>query len=455
MNKMKRLLRSGATLGLVLAAAAGFKVVVAQTATAKTPAANVPAAKPHEVEVPLFEVDPGFFKLPNGWHFASVSDVSCDSHDNVWVFQRPDDIYTDWKTGPAVMQFDPKGNYIQGWGGKDYGEGKGFKWPLQEHGISIDNQDHVWLNGSWDNDQVYEFTTDGKFIKQFGNSEGGYKKTNADTKNFWMPTTTIVYPKTNELFVADGYGNTRIIVLDATTGAFHRMWGAFGNAPVDLVPKPLEELEKMVWGEPQPVISVGHELFQQPYYMNGGTKLPEGMEGAPNKKEPIFDPTDGPPQFFIVHAMAISNDGLVYVADRRTERVQIFTTEGKFVKSVWIDHWCSQGCGGGFQKQTATGLAFSGDPQQRFLYVGSRTPSQIWVYDRKTMEPLYAFGQRGTAPGEFLAVHMIGSDSKGNVYTADLGARRPQKFVYMGTAKRWVDGEGNMIDPKTGFVLVR
>jgi hypothetical protein len=447
MDNMKRLICSGATLGLILTAAAGFNTVVAQT----------PAAKARQVEVPLFEVDPSFFKLPNGWHFSSVSDVSCDSHDNVWVFQRPDDAYSDQKTGPAVMEFDPKGNYIKGWGDKDYGEGKGFKWPQQEHGISIDNQDHVWLTGSWDNDQVYEFTADGKFIKQFGNSDGGYKKTNADTHDFWMPSTPVVYPKTNELFVGDGYGNTRVIVLDATTGAFHRMWGAFGNAPEDLTPKPLEDLKKMVWGETLPLSTIGHELFQQPYYMNGGTKLPEEIEGqnTTNKKAPVLDATDGPSQFFIVHALAISNDGLVYVADRRNERVQVFTVDGKFVKSVWIDHWCSTGCGGGFQKQTATGLSFSGDPQQRFLYVGSRTPSQIWVYDRKTMEPLYAFGQKGTAPGEFLAVHMIGGDSKGNIYTADLGARRPQKFVFMGLAKRWVDGEGNLIDPKTGFVLVR
>jgi hypothetical protein len=450
MNNVKRLICSGATLGLILAMAAGFKTVAAQT-----PA----AAKAREVEVPVFEVDPSFFKLPNGWHFSPVSDVECDSHNNVWVFQRPLDNYSNLTTGPAVMEFDPQGNYIKGWGGKDYGEGKGFQWPEEEHGISFDNQDHVWLTGSSFNDQVYEFTTDGKFIKQLGNSNGGYKKTNADTQNFWMPSELVFYPKTNEVFVADGYGHDRVIVFDATTGAFHRMWGAFGNVPEDHPPLPLDQELKMVRGERPITNSLAHDLFQLPYFMNGGSKLSDVIGEEPyttlNKKAPILDPTSGPSQFLLIHALAISKDGLVYVADRRNERVQVFTIEGKFLKSVWIDHWCSLGCGVTLQQQTATGLAMSGDPQQRFLYVGSRTPSRIWVYDRKTMEPLYAFGRPGTAPGEFLAVHMIGSDAKGNIYTADLAGRRPQKFVFMGLEKRWLDGDGNLIDPKTGFVLFR
>src|ERR1700761_978695 len=129
METMKRFL---CTTALLLAAA---------TTTANR--TSLHAQSPAKRDVPQFEVDPGFFKLPNGWKFAQVSSVACDSHDNVWVLQRPLTAYSDQKTGPSVMEFDPKGNYLQGWGGKDYGADKGFVWPEEEHGISIDKQDHV------------------------------------------------------------------------------------------------------------------------------------------------------------------------------------------------------------------------------------------------------------------------------------------------------------------------
>ena len=151
--------------------------------------------------MPRFQPDPSFFKLPNGWRFSQVTDVACDEQDNVWVLQRPITIYPDEKTGPPVMEFDSKGNYLQGWGGP----GQGYEWPEEEHAISIDNKGYVWISGNWNDDQILKFTKDGKFVKQFGHS--GHKKTNTDTQNFWMPAAAEVYPKTNELFIADGYGN--------------------------------------------------------------------------------------------------------------------------------------------------------------------------------------------------------------------------------------------------------
>jgi len=428
-------------------------VAVTTVANGPTLYGQVPAGKR---DVPQFEVDPNFFKLPNGWKFAQVSSVACDSHDNVWVFQRPLTVYSDQKTGPAVMEFDPKGKYVRGWGGKDYGAGvgpeKGFQWPEEEHGISIDKQDHVWITGNWNDDQIYKFTVEGKLIKQFGNSAGGYKKTNADTENFWMPAAAVVDPKTNELFVADGYGNNRVIVIDAETGAFKRMWGAFGNAPKDIPPRATDIRKDMK----EDKRFGGAEQFRTEYFLDGGKEHPNETTAGqpPYPPAPAMDPNDpGPKQFNLVHDLKLSNDGLVYVADRRNMRVQVFSTDGKFLKSVFVDRWCATSCAG-TNTQTAGSIGFSGDSEQRFLYIGSRTPAQIWVYDRKTMTPLYAFGRPGIAPGEFLSFHELSTDSKGNLYTADLEGHRAEKFAFKGLAQHEIDGKGNLMDTG-GLVKVR
>lgn len=405
-------------------------------------------------ELPQFAVDPGFFKLPNGWKFAQVSSVACDSHDNVWVLQRPLTAYADQPTGPSVMEFDPKGNYIRGWGGKDYGEGKGFRWPEEEHGISIDTQDHVWITGNWNDDQIYKFTTDGKLIKQFGNSDGGFKKTNTDTSNFWMPAAAVVNPKTNELFVGDGYGNNRVIVVDAETGAFKRMWGAFGNTPQDIPPRKTDIRKNEVTKKEDRF--GGAEQFRTEYFLNGGKERPNETTAGqpPYPPAPKINEDDpGPPQFNLVHDLKLSRDGLVYVADRRNMRVQVFTTEGKFLKSIFVDRWCATSCVG-TNTQTAGSIGFSGDSQQRFLYIGSRTPAQIWVYDRKSMTPLYAFGRSGIGPGEFLSFHELATDSKGNLYTADLEGHRAERFTFKGTSPHRVDGKGHILETD-GLVKVR
>ncbi len=403
--------------------------------------------------IPQFAVDTGFFKLPNAWKFAQVSSVACDSHDNVWVLQRPLTAYSDQPSGPALMEFDAKGNYLRGWGGKDFGKGKGFDWPEEEHGISIDNQDHVWVTGNWNDDQIYEFTTDGTLIKQFGNSAGGYKKTNADTANFWMPAAAVVYPDTHELFVADGYGNNRVIVVDAATGAFKRMWGAFGNAPVDIPPRK-EDIRRAQQTTAQRF--GGAEQFRTEYFLNGGKERPnETTAGQPaypaSPKVAADDP--GPPQFNLVHDLKISHDGLVYVADRRNMRIQVFTVAGKFLKSTFVDRWCATSCTG-TNTQTSGSIGFSGDAEQRFLYIGSRTPAQIWVYDRKSMSPLYAFGRAGIGPGEFLSFHELATDSRGNLYTADLEGHRAEKFTFTGLASSQVDQKGHLVDTR-GMVKVR
>jgi hypothetical protein len=223
----------------------------------------------------------------------------------------------------------------------------------------------------------------------------GQSKGNTDTQNVNQAADTFVYTPTNELIVADGYGNRRIIVFDADTGAFKRMWGAFGNPPLDNVaPKP---------------------------------KVPE------NQRIPAKEETGpGPLQFEQpVHAARVSNDGLVYVSDRGGKRVQVFTLDGKFVMQRFIDRYCeAPHCGNG---QTVASTAFSPDPEQKFLYVASRSPARLWILERKTLTPLDSFGRNGIAPGEFYVMHHMNVDTKGNLYVTEVqDGKRIQKFVFKG-----------------------
>jgi sugar lactone lactonase YvrE len=160
----------------------------------------------------------------------------------------------------------------------------------------------------------------------------------------------------------------------------------------------------------------------------------EPMDGPPPAPSASMDPNDrGPQQFSTVHGVKVSKDGRVYVADRGGKRVQVFTTEGRYLAQAWIDRWCmaaGQGCGNG---ETAASVAFSADAEQRFLYVASRSPARIWILDRQSLELLDSFGRPGVAPGEFNVLHHMTTDSKGNLYTAEVqDGRRLQRFVFKG-----------------------
>ena len=357
------------------------------------------------VEVPKFAADPSWPHIPNGWTLGQVSSAATDPDSNIWIIHRPGTVKPGVKTGPPVMEFDQAGNYLRGWGGQS---GDDYAWPSTEHGITVDYKGNVWISGNGNDDQILKFTKDGKFIMQIG--QPAKKKSNADTTSFWKPADVFVYPKTNELFVADGYGNKRVIVFDADTGTYKRMWGAFGNVPTDDPPK-----VQALTGE--------------------AAKAAAAEEEAKRTLATGFDPADPGPSQFVppVHGIKVSNDGLVYVADRGGKRVQVFTTDGKYITQAWIDRWClaaGAGCNNG---NTAASVAFSADPGQRFLYVASRSPARIWVLDRKTLQALDSFGRPGIAPGEFDVLHHMTTDNKGNLYTSEVeDGRRVQKFVFKG-----------------------
>jgi hypothetical protein len=350
--------------------------------------------------MPLFEVDSSWPKLPNNWVLGIVSSVATDRRDHVWIFHRPRTVAENKKAqgAPPVLEFDANGAFVRAWGG----DAAGHDWPLTEHGITIDYKDNIWIGGSGVTDDfLLKFTNEGKFLKQFGAK--GQSKGNADRTNVNRSADTFVNPKTNEAFIADGYGNRRVIVFDADTGAFKRMWGAFGNPP-DSDP-------------PAGSVPAGGGAAARGGATRGAAAAPAALD-----TEGQGSPRFGNP----VHAVEISNDGLVYVADRSNRRVQVFTPDGKYVNQVFINR-------AGPSNGSSAGVAFSSDPQQQFLYVSDLGNSHVAVVNRKTLQVLYQFGARGTKPGDFQAPHHLAVDSKGNLYTAEVNpGNRAQKFVFKG-----------------------
>ena len=329
--------------------------------------------------LPTFEVDRSWPKVPPQWKLGDPSSIAIDAKDNVWVLHRPRTLLKPEdaaKAAPPVIVFDTAGNYVKAWGGA----GSGFEWPEREHGIHIDSKGFVWLSGNncptngiqglkpVADDQILKFTQDGKFVMQIGHSN--QSKGNADTRNVHRAADMMVYSPANELFVADGYGNHRIAVFDADNGMFKRMWGAFGNKPVD--DDHCEVVTPASFSDP------------------------------------------GPAQLSIVHAIRVAKDGTVYVADREYRRVQMFSKDGKFLKQLVKNN-----------VPFARDLALSPDANQQFLYVGGG--DGVFIVDRKTLEIVGNIQPPGMiGPGHHIAV-----DSKGNLYIAQTTAGM-QKLTFKG-----------------------
>ena len=336
-----------------------------------------------QAQAPICQVDPAWPRVPENWIFGAMAGIATDSKDNVWIIHRSAGVTMKkacCKAAPVVMQFDPSGRLLQSWEGA---HGNDYEWPLpnNEHGIFIDHKDNVWIAGrgatGTSENQILKFDSHGKFLLQIGHRGQGTGSN--DTANLGQPADMAVYPPTNEVFVADGYGNRRIIVFDADTGAYKRHWGAYGNRPDDAAPRAT---------------------------VNQGP---------------------GDPQFNQVHHVRISRDGFVYVADRLNRRIQVFTIEGKFVKEAFVRRASPEAAG------TVSSLAFSAGPDQRYLYVADQAEDVILVLDRQTLVEVGSCGRLGRQAGQFVSPHNIATDSKGNLFVAeDLGGSRLQKFVFTG-----------------------
>jgi DNA-binding beta-propeller fold protein YncE len=334
--------------------------------------------------VPQLQVDPFWPKpLPNNWLIGQVSGVYADRRDHIWIIQRPASL-SDREVGatpnppiskccfpaPPVLEFDQEGNLVRFWGGP----GTGYEWPVSEHGIYVDNNDFVWIGGNGPKDnQILKFTLDGKFVLQIGRA--GQNKGSNDTQNLGSPADIRVDESAREVYIADGYGNRRVIVFDSETGAYKRHWGAYGKTPNDAA-------------------------------------------------LPAYNPANPPAQQFgsPVHCVKFSKDNLVYVCDRVNNRYQVFRKDGTFVSESF------------FEKNTllngsVSDLVLSGDTGQMFIFMVDGVNNELRIVDRKSARPLARLGRPGRMAGQFHVVHNIAIDSRGNLYTTEVNTgQRVQKF---------------------------
>jgi 6-phosphogluconolactonase (cycloisomerase 2 family) len=358
-------------------------------------------------QVPVFEVDPFWPRAMNNMVFGQTIGLGIDEKDQVWIIHRGNDPTnldgTEYATPPAnpkeyyrpgnnkvseccdpappVVAFDQAGNVVHSWGGPTLHP----DWPDSNHGIIVDHKGIVWIGGNGGPDaHILKFTREGKFVGMIGKKgarmvDGKPVANSNDMENFGRVAKVFIDPKANEAYVADGYFNKRVAVVDMDSGKIKRYWGAYGNKPDDT-----------------PI-------------------------GRYNPKEPLAQQFRTP-----VHCAEVSNDGFVYVCDRPNDRVQVFTKEGKFVKEKqFFPETLSDG--------SVWDLAFSKDPQQRYIYMADGANEHVYVIDRNSLEIVSQFGVGGRGPGQFRGVHSIAVDSKGNIYTTETyTGKRLQKFVFKG-----------------------
>ena len=342
------------------------------------------------VKAPRFEVDPYWPKpLPNHWVIGSAIGVGIDSRDHVFIIHRGDSTLNQrtevgadanppigecCRSAPPILEFDPAGNLVKAWGGP----ASGYEWPNSNHGITVDDKDNVWIGGNGVGDShILKFTHDGKFLMQIGTP-----KQQVDSKamdHFGRVAKISFDAAANEAFVADGYGNHRVAVIDMTSGKVKRIWGAYGNVPSD------SNLGRYTPGTPLA------QQFRTP-----------------------------------VHCAEPSRDGLVYVCDRPNDRIQVFRKDGSFVKEKIIAP-LTRGDG------SVWDIAFSRDPEQKYVFLADGKNEHVYVMDRQSLEIITQFGDGGRQAGQFFAVHSIAADSKGNLFTTETyEGKRVQKFVYKG-----------------------
>ena len=353
-------------------------------------------------QAPRFEVDPFWPQpLPNHWLLGNTIGVTVDAQDNVWLVHRGAANLNNDERGlelkiseccqaaPPVLVFDKSGKVVRSWGGP----GQGYDWPASNHGVFVDHTGNVWIGGNGPGDShIVKFTREGKFVAQYGkpnvrvsgkNAQGNptFAAGSNDPDNFGRVAKITVDAKSNEAYIADGYLNHRVAVLDAASGKMKRYWGAYGAKPDD---------------------------------------TPLGP----------YDPAAPPAKQFRnpVHCADLSNDGLLYVCDRVNDRIQVFKPDGTFVNEAFLA-----------KNTKAAGsvwdIAFSRDPQQRFIYVADGQNNRIHIVERSSMKHLTSFGDGGRYPGQWFGVHSIAVDSQGNIYTTETyEGKRLQKFVYKGLA---------------------
>jgi DNA-binding beta-propeller fold protein YncE len=425
---------------------------------------------------PGFVSDPGWpAPLPHSWLLGQIGGLYVDHHDHIWIYNRPRTMTTDeaaldtrggsdGKNGlgfarpngavadccnaaPSVLEFDTSGKLLRAWGGPaDPGwleshckAADGCIWPNSEHGIYVDENDNVWLagngakpvdpNSSWTTHKeggdgfVLKFDMNGNFKMRIGGTPSAPNSNDTGggingTPLLYLPADMVVDAKTNRLYIADGYGNRRILIVDATTGKYIGHFGAYGANPVD-----------------------------DAAAAAAGRWVNDRLKGV---KKPAFFRNP-------VHCVKIADDGKIYVCDRGNDRIQVFDKNdpnlgkpcsnpdgvaGKcgFVAEQWIS--------GNTETipampGTSVSLNFSKDKTQSCLYVGDNSNMTIYVLNRSNLQELGRLGRSGRNAGQFHWLHQVSLDSHGNIYTAEVDTgKRIQKFVRYGAAG--CSGTGSM-----------
>ncbi len=342
---------------------------------------------------------------------------------------------------PSVLEFDSAGKLLRSWGGPaDPGfletrckAQDGCIWPNSEHGIYVDAHDNVWIAGNaaaarpgaapdaipWSTNKtggdgfILKFDMDGHFKLRIGGTPQG-PDSNArtgginGTPTLYQPADMVIDPRTNRLYVADGYGNRRILIVDADTGQYIGHFGAYGNNPVD----DAGAAAQGVWSDDAPKGHTKPGFFRNP-----------------------------------VHCVKIAEDGKLYVCDRGNDRIQVFdgtapslgtacsNPEGVAGQCGYVaERWIS---GKTYtlpiMPGTAVSMNFSTDKAQSCLYIGDNTNQTIYILNRSTLEELGRLGHAGRMTGDFHWLHQVSVDSRGDIYTAEVDTgKRIQKFVRYG-----------------------
>ena len=316
--------------------------------------------------------------LPNKWWMQGVTGLYVDHEDTIWVLNRPSNLNNtedyaqlDPPTGeccvapPAVIAFDTEGNVVEYW---DTQEG---------HGMTVDTEGHVWLG----QDTVRKYTRDGTLVAEVAKVDPDTNPPPESPAVVGGLEEVRVDEAAREVFYVDSYLNGRVMVHDMDTLEFKRGWGAYG--------KPLADISM----------------------------------DAPDLEYEIGAP---PAQEWLGHVtLGLSNDGLVYVADRQGNRIQVFTLQGEYIEEFFL-------ATSTLQRGSAGGVAFSHDPEQRYLIVPDIQNNTVWILNRADGEVVTRVGSAGDNGGQFHGMHMVSVDSRGNLYTGEVQqGERVQRFRLM------------------------
>ena len=393
--------------------AAAFLALVALTSSCADASGGGLTVESGGEGVPQYEYDASWPRtpLPNQWIMGEVGGIGVDNEGHIWVIQRP------WtvsgrelaavegeaeccRPAPPVIEFDAEGAVVQAWpelrefmaapgtpagqgnriGGQgamlwEAVDGPGYgEWGRREHTVYIDHNNFVWVTLD-ESHLIYKFTRTGEHVLTIG--ERGMTSGSNHTGHLGRPAGLVVDPDANELYVADGYTNKRVIVFDAETGEYRRHWGAYGNTPEDIQ----VELDR-----------------------------------------------DGePPQHFVgpVHGIDLSRDGFIYVSDRRANRIQVFERDGTFVEEAFVSLETRD-------LGTAYGLALSKDADQQWVFVNDGSNNKIWILRRSDLEVVGSFASYGRMGGQVMSAHSMVVDQENNIYVGETRGRRVQKFALQG-----------------------